>query len=217
MSDDSPSAAAAIPPSHLVVPSSDPYKEVPRSKKRVPILLAVPGFDRRAPGFYKLDGDLLLAFTHEDPDRDVVCNRCCGARTFASHGQHKNRCYLKRGGENSTNLMLHASFDWKSVEKDDSTSFWKDLKSAENFDDVRPGTRKGRHQEVWVVQRANRTAYFVDPKTKFSGICTYCFKICSWNRIVQHMEEHYLSIDAANGNAKYRVSPLLPVTVIATS
>jgi hypothetical protein len=109
-------------------------------------------------------------------------------------------------------LMLHASFDWKFV-KDDSTSFWKDLKSAENFDDVRTGTHKGRHEEVWLVQRANRTAYFVDPKTEFSGVCTFCFKICSWNRIVQHMEEHHLSINAAKGNAKYSVSSFPPVTV----
>jgi hypothetical protein len=205
MSNDSP--AAAIPPSYFAEPSTDPYEEVPRSEQRVPILLAVEGFDRSAPGFFKLNGKLLLAFTHEDPDRDVVCNRCWGARSFASHGQHKNGCYMNRGGANSMKSMLHASFDWESVEKDDSTSFWKDLKSTENFDDVWPGTRTGRHEEVWLVQCANRTAYFIDPKTEFSGVCTFCFKICSWNRIVQHMEEHHLAIHAANGNAQYRVSP----------
>lgn len=213
MPDNSPAAAAAIPPSYFTVASNDPYEEVPRSEKRVPILLAVPGFDRNAPGVFRLDGELLLAFTHDDPDRDVVCNRCWGARSFASHGQHKDRCYRDRGGENSAKSMLHPSFDWESETKKDSMSFWKDLKSAENFEDVRPGTRKGRHEEVWLVRRANRTAYFVDPKTEFSGVCTYCFKICSWNRIVQHMEEHQLLLNAAKGNAKYRVLPFNPVTV----
>jgi hypothetical protein len=111
------------------------------------------------------------------------------------------------------NSMLHASFNLDSIKKDDSTLFWKDLKSADNFDEVRPSTRKGRHEEVWLVQRSNRTAYFVDPKTEFSGVCTFCFKMCSWNRIMQHIEEHQLAIHPAGGNPKKQCPHFPPVVM----
>jgi hypothetical protein len=44
---------------------------VAASEQRLLIILAVQDFEekyRRGPGYFKLDGKLLLAFTHKDPD-----------------------------------------------------------------------------------------------------------------------------------------------------
>jgi hypothetical protein len=97
---------------------------VAASEQRLLILLAVEEFEekyRRGPGYFKLDGKLLLAFTHKDPDRYiicnqcwgacsfashyVICNQCWGARSFASHSQHKKRVLRRIGGRGRTHLV----------------------------------------------------------------------------------------------------------------
>jgi hypothetical protein len=59
-----------------------------------------------------------------------------------------------------------------------------------------------------MVQRANQASYFIDPKIDFMGICTFCTKTCSWNRIDEHMEEHWLAIHAPDGLPVYSMTQL---------
>jgi hypothetical protein len=110
--------------------------------------------------------------------------------------------------------MLHPLYDWdsKKGKKDDSKTFWKAIKDADGFGQL-SRARDGRHEEVWMVGRANQAAYFIDPKTDFMGICTFCTKTCSWNRIDEHMEEHHVAIHVDAGNPLYSIRQLPEVTV----
>lgn len=212
MSNNPPAAAAPVFPHYLLRRSTDPYE--PPSDGRLPFLLALPNFEedyRRCPSQFTINGKLHLAFTHEDPLRKVTCNRCWTARGFGSHGIHRNECYKNSKAEKS---MLHPLYDWdsKKGKKDDSKTFWKNIKDADGFGQL-SRARDGRHEEVWMVGRANQAAYFIDPKTDFMGICTFCTKTCSWNRIDEHMEEHHLAIHVKDGNPLYSIRQLPEVTV----